>query len=165
MPALRGGGYPRLVIPLSLIFLASMTFLFVKLLKPNTLQVVVNTSSPSRVVNIGSFYTWQEVLAVALAAAVGASAGTLILTYGYPRPELLMSRNPARWRSVAQGLRGAERRIYELLIESGGAMYQNEICMRLNLPKSTVSTALKRLKGRGLVRVERRGLRNLIRLV
>lgn len=62
-------------------------------------------------------------------------------------------------------LRITEERIITLLRDSGGEMYQSGIIAHLDLPKSTVSSALIGLHQRGLVRKVRKGRENLIRLV
>lgn len=57
-----------------------------------------------------------------------------------------------------------EERIVKLLKESGGALYQSEIGRRLNLPKSTLSSALNELYNKNLIDKIKRGRENLIRL-
>lgn len=57
-----------------------------------------------------------------------------------------------------------EDRILKLLRESGGSIYQSEIGRRLNLPKSTVSSALNGLHNKNLIDKIKKGRENLIRL-
>lgn len=54
--------------------------------------------------------------------------------------------------------------IVRLLHEAGGEMYQSDIVKRLGLPKSTVSSALNDLHGRGDIVKVKKGRENLIRL-
>jgi uncharacterized membrane protein len=58
-----------------------------------------------------------------------------------------------------------EDRIMNRLKESGGALYQSEIGRQLNLPKSTVSSALNELHGKNLIRKIKKGRENLIRII
>ncbi len=58
-----------------------------------------------------------------------------------------------------------EDRIMNILKESGGALYQSEIGRQLNLPKSTVSSALNELHGKNLIRKIKKGRENLIRII
>ncbi|MCX9074491.1 MAG: hypothetical protein OIN88_07510 [Candidatus Methanoperedens sp.] len=58
-----------------------------------------------------------------------------------------------------------EDRIVKLLKDSGGSMYQSEIGKKLDLPKSTVSSALNGLRNKNIIQKIRKGRENLIRLV
>ena len=60
---------------------------------------------------------------------------------------------------------GLEDRITSLLKESGGALYQSDIVKKLDLPKSTVSSALNGLHARNIIQKIKKGRENLIRLV
>jgi len=57
-----------------------------------------------------------------------------------------------------------EERIVKLLKESKGALYQSEIGRRLNLPKSTLSSALNELHNKNLIDKFKKGRENLISL-
>jgi uncharacterized membrane protein len=58
-----------------------------------------------------------------------------------------------------------EDRIVKLLKESGGSLYQSEIGRRLDLPKSTVSSALNGLQDKNTIQKIKKGRENMIRLV
>ncbi len=58
-----------------------------------------------------------------------------------------------------------EERILKLLKENGGALYQSDIGKQLNLPKSTVSSALNQLHDKNLIRKIKKGRENLIRMI
>ncbi|MFZ2411306.1 MAG: MarR family transcriptional regulator [Candidatus Methanoperedens sp.] len=57
-----------------------------------------------------------------------------------------------------------EERIIRLLKENGGSLYQSEIVKKLNLPKSTVSSALNELHNKNLILKIKKGRENHIRL-
>ena len=57
-----------------------------------------------------------------------------------------------------------EDRIVKLLKESGGSLYQSEIGRKLELPKSTVSSALNELYNKNIIQKIKKGRENLIRL-
>ncbi len=57
-----------------------------------------------------------------------------------------------------------EERIIRLLKDNGGPLYQSEIVKRLDLPKSTVSSALNELNNKNLIIKIKKGRENLIRL-
>jgi len=58
-----------------------------------------------------------------------------------------------------------EERILKLLKEGGGELYQSEIGRQLDLPKSSVSSALNQLHDTKLILKIKKGRENLIRLV
>ncbi|CAG0981901.1 hypothetical protein METP3_02132 [Methanosarcinales archaeon] len=58
-----------------------------------------------------------------------------------------------------------EDRIMKILKESGGTLYQSEIGRQLNLPKSTVSSALNELNGKNIIQKIKKGRENLIRVI
>lgn len=58
-----------------------------------------------------------------------------------------------------------EDRIVNILKESGGSLHQSEIGKKLNLPKSSVSTALNHLHDKKIIQKIKKGRENLIRLV
>jgi uncharacterized membrane protein len=58
-----------------------------------------------------------------------------------------------------------EDRILKLLKENGGALYQSELGRQLDLPKSTVSSALNQLHDKNLIRKIKKGRENLIRMI
>jgi uncharacterized membrane protein len=57
-----------------------------------------------------------------------------------------------------------EERIVALLKESGGSLYQSDIVKKLDLPKSTVSSALNGLHTKNTIQKLKKGRENLIRL-
>ncbi|MFA4957384.1 MAG: MarR family transcriptional regulator [Candidatus Methanoperedens sp.] len=58
-----------------------------------------------------------------------------------------------------------EERILKILKEGGGELYQSQIGRQLNLPKSSVSSALNQLHEKKLIIKIKKGRENLIRLV
>jgi uncharacterized membrane protein len=62
-------------------------------------------------------------------------------------------------------LREVEERIFNLVKESGGELFQSAIVEKLGLPKSTASSAINALNARGLVQKIKKGRENLIRVV
>ena len=61
-------------------------------------------------------------------------------------------------------LAGNEEKVYRALLASEGMALQTEIARKVSLPRATVSTALKRLEGRGLVKRKRTGMTNIVAL-
>ena len=81
-------------------------------------------------------------------------------------PEIISSESPGQNIPIPEiEMMDVEDRIMKILKESGGALYQSEIGRQLDLPKSTVSSALNELHGRNLIQKIRKGRENLIRLI
>ncbi len=57
-----------------------------------------------------------------------------------------------------------EERIIRLLKDNGGPLYQSEIVRKLDLPKSTVSSALNEMNNKNLIIKIKKGRENIIRL-
>jgi len=64
--------------------------------------------------------------------------------------------------SVAKGLGGDEKRLAELIAQSGGMIFQNEIVGKLGVSKVKATRLLDRLEAKGLVERRRRGMTNLV---
>jgi uncharacterized membrane protein len=63
------------------------------------------------------------------------------------------------------GMMDVEERIIKILKEGGGEQYQSEIGRQLDLPKSSVSSALNLLHDKKLILKIKKGRENLIRLI
>jgi hypothetical protein len=81
-----------------------------------------------------------------------------------PPPEPEETEEPAAPLSKAD-LESLEEKIIQLLEAHNGEQFQSEIVRELGVPKSSVSTTLNDLHGRGIIRKVRKGRENLIRLV
>ena len=115
---------------------------------------------PRIVLSKPSFPLLTAVLAVIVVFIVGAGA------YIYLRKIRVEKEIPE---DVAGNITEAdmmdlEDRIVKLLKESGGSLYQSEIGRKLELPKSTVSSALNELYNKNIIQKIKKGRENLIRL-
>jgi uncharacterized membrane protein len=61
-------------------------------------------------------------------------------------------------------LDGDEKKIYEIIFNSEGVIFQSDLVEESELPKAKVSRILDKLEGRGLVERKRRGLGNIVLL-
>jgi uncharacterized membrane protein len=59
-------------------------------------------------------------------------------------------------------LKGEEKEIYSLLMDSGGVMFQSKLVEQSKLPKASVSLILSRLEAEGLLEKRRQRMSNLI---
>ncbi len=67
-----------------------------------------------------------------------------------------------RWKKVVKNLEGDEKKIYELIGNSDGLIFQNELVERSGMNKVKVTRLLDKLETKGLVERRRRGMSNVI---
>lgn len=65
-------------------------------------------------------------------------------------------------KTLANALRGDEKKAYETIIASKGAIFQSELVEKMGYSKVKVSRILDRLEGQNLIERRRRGLANMI---
>ncbi|MEM4335596.1 MAG: MarR family transcriptional regulator [Candidatus Anstonellales archaeon] len=67
-----------------------------------------------------------------------------------------------RVKGILSTLKDEENKIYDLIKECGGAVFQSEIVEKTGYTKVRVTRALDRLESRGLVERRRRGMTNIV---
>jgi hypothetical protein len=106
----------------------------------------------------------------AVAVIAGAAAVALILTF-HRRSKII--NNPSieekgtaidTFHTAGADMMDLEDRIVALLKESGRSLFQSDITRKLDLPKSTVSSALNELHEKKIIQKIKKGRENLIRL-
>ncbi|MBD3262890.1 MarR family transcriptional regulator [Candidatus Woesearchaeota archaeon] len=63
---------------------------------------------------------------------------------------------------IIKSLKNEEKKIYELLVDSDGAMLQSEIVDNSKLSKVKVTRTLDKLEGKSLIERRRRGMTNIV---
>ena len=63
---------------------------------------------------------------------------------------------------AAKSLGGDEAKVFDLIVQSKGTLYQHELVTKLELSKVQITRILDRLEGQGLIERRRRGMTNLI---
>lgn len=142
------------------LFVVSILILGLKLLLPTTIQIFIQGQS-TYLKQIPNLYTLTDVaLIVIFSSLLTATVMYLLLPTSISQTS---ESEKKRVRETAlKALKGDERKIYQLLIDSDGVMFQSEIVKESELPKSTVSLTLDRLEARGLVERRRRGMSNVV---
>lgn len=168
----------RLVV--AILIVVSMFTLGVQLLNPP--ELVVAGDDATAVETVGYYFTYRDVVIVAISAAVfGASAVYLTLDTRYssdkagndPETEATdcsvtgvdtvdKEDRRDRWEETAARLADTEQVVYEAVMEAGGEIPQQQIVERTDLSKATVSRTLKNLESRELLNRERRGMGNVV---
>ena len=64
--------------------------------------------------------------------------------------------------TVAKALKGGEKKAYELIAASQGAIFQSELVEKMGYSKVRVSRILDKLEGQNLIERRRRGLANMV---
>lgn len=66
------------------------------------------------------------------------------------------------WLDKLEGLEGDEKKLYKLIIDSGGALFQSELPEKTGLSKVKVTRTLDKLESLRLLERRRRGLTNIV---
>lgn len=69
-----------------------------------------------------------------------------------------------KWRKLEKGLEGEEKKVYEIIGQGGGFIFQNELVEKSGMNKVKVTRILDKLEARGLVERKRRGMANVVTL-
>jgi len=108
-------------------------------------------------------FPWGTAVIIVAAIAVIVAAGSYFIKR---RKEDKTDPQPAQNMEITEiEMMDVEERILKLLRAGGGELYQSEIGRQLDLPKSSVSSALNQLNDRKLILKIKKGRENLIRLV
>ena len=142
------------------LFVVSIFILGLKLLLPTTIQIFIQGQS-TYLKQIPNLYTLTDVALIVISSSLlTASAMYLLL------PTSISQTSESEKKRIREAtlktLKSDERKIYQLLIDSDGVMFQSEVVKESGLPKSTVSLTLDRLEARGFVERRRRGMSNVV---
>ena len=78
----------------------------------------------------------------------------------FAKGEPVMSRKD--WSKNFKTLNPDERKLYQIMIDSEGVMFQSELVEKSGYPKVKVSRLLDKMEARGLLERRRRGMANVI---
>lgn len=67
-----------------------------------------------------------------------------------------------QWKKTLASLKGDEKRIYQELVDGGGAVFQSELAEKTGLSKVKVTRILDGLEARKLAERKRRGMTNVV---
>ncbi|MEM5802062.1 MAG: MarR family transcriptional regulator [Candidatus Aenigmatarchaeota archaeon] len=76
--------------------------------------------------------------------------------------EKLSSMEKTKIEKARKALDGEEKRIFEMIVNSDGAIFQSDLVKRTGLSKVKISRILDRLEAKGLIERKRRGMANLV---
>jgi hypothetical protein len=80
----------------------------------------------------------------------------------FVKPVQVIVKDIAKFKEIAKTLQGEERRIYELIVEAGGSIFQSNLVSKTGFSKVKISRILDKLELMGLIERRRRGMANLI---
>ena len=75
---------------------------------------------------------------------------------------LFLKSEPVKTRAKPKGLEPDENKLFGLIHEAGGMMFQSDIVQKTGFPKARVTRILDRLEAKGLLERRRRGMTNAI---
>lgn len=95
------------------------------------------------------------------------AAGGLVLLGGYliltaKKEKKLALREKETVKKAIRTLKGDEKKIFDLVAEAGGLIFQNELVEKSGLSKVKVTRILDKLESRNLVERRRRGMANVV---
>lgn len=167
----------------SVIFIAAVFFLGIKLLNPAPLVIwstgvdYVIQSEP-----IGSVFTLTDVAIIIFASLMVCGSGLYLLFYEQvhgvqtvpvrPRDEpdneiphiSPLEERKKKWEAVLPTLKEDQQLIYQTILDADGIIPQSDIVEKTALSKSNVSRSLDLLESMGLIEKRRRGMGNIILL-
>ncbi len=65
-------------------------------------------------------------------------------------------------KTFAKALKGDEKKVYEMIMASQGAVFQSELVEKMGYSKVKVSRILDKIEGKNLIERRRRGLANMV---
>lgn len=151
------------------LLLASTFILGMRLLNSAPIEVYVGGGEEPITVIPGYFTQWDAILIIASTLVLGISASYLFFgspTEAESRP-VGAEREKEQRERLKQRLKRLgpkERKIYDVLMEGKGLLFQGEVAERTNLPKSTASVALGKLESAGLIERRAHGMSKVVRL-
>ena len=98
----------------------------------------------------------------------GFSVSFLVLVLGLymivsgGREKLAELKRGQETKKLVKTLNKDEKRVFELISESDGVMFQSELVEKAEFPKVKVTRILDRLEGKGLLERRRRGMSNVV---
>ncbi len=107
---------------------------------------------------------FQQLNKLAVPKYIGLFADIALFAFGL---KLFLQKTPEeqalrKARKEAGKLGGEEQKVFDLITQSNGMIFQNELVEKLALSKVKVTRILDKLEGKGLVERRRRGMTNVI---
>ena len=102
-----------------------------------------------------------EVLAAfVIDAAMGVLGASLVMT-SY-RSERIVTKDKTKINESIKSLQDDEKKVYDLIVEADGFIFQNDLMKKTGYSKVKVSRILDKLEMRSIVERRRRGMANII---
>jgi len=95
----------------------------------------------------------------AMLAGIGA-----FLILNRKQSDAIRTESQERWKRLVKTLAGEEKKVYEIVGDSGGFIFQNELVDKSGMNKVKVTRILDKLEARGMVERKRRGMANVVTL-
>lgn len=148
------------------LFVASAFILFYTILLPVKVQIIIE-GSVVQIVQIPALYDLSGTIVIATTAFVMGASAMYMLVSPSRRPVLasptLDQARLERWKESFDSLTDRdEQKLYQLIMEEGGVIFQGKLAEKSGFPKGKVSLVLDRLEARGLLERKRHGMSNIV---
>jgi uncharacterized membrane protein len=102
----------------------------------------------------------QGYLGITLSIIIGIFGGILVITS--KKMEKISIKKSEKIKKMLKTLNKDQKKIYDLIESSDGAIFQSELGEKVKFSKVKVSRILDKLEGRGLIIRRRRGMSNIV---
>jgi len=102
----------------------------------------------------------QGYLGITLSGIIGLFGGYLVITS--KNMEKISIKKSKRIKQMLKTLNGDQKKTYDLIENSDGAIFQSELVEKTKFSKVKVSRILDKLEGKGLIVRRRRGMSNIV---
>ena len=160
-------------------FIVAGFILGIKLLNPTQVQITIE-GSETRILPIQEFFTFSDVLIIAIATSILSITAMYIWYYNgsnttklekisEERQELENEKQridleKQKWQHTLKTLKDDEKIIYEIIFAEDGIMYQNELMEKTGFSPAKVTRCLDALENRGIIKRKRKGVHNIVSL-
>ena len=150
------------------VLIVSLFLIFNKLFTPQPIQIALQTGEEITT-STHEYYSLAEVMLLIISAFLIGTTATYIY---YNSEKMKVSKEePAGHKTLAHNyehimplLKPDEKKAVSALIENNGEMLQNKLVVRLGVNKVKATRILYRLEQKNLVKKERHGITNMIKL-
>ena len=147
----------------SILLLFSLFALGVKLLRPSSVQIVVE-GEETRIEQIPNLFSSGDAVWLIVSSMIAAGSAVFLFSQQPIRGGTRQEAHYRRWEEIHKRLKGNDKSIYGVILASEGVLLQSEIVKKTGLGKGTVSIILGRMEARDLLEKKKNGMVNVVLL-
>lgn len=147
-----------------LIILSIFLFLLINYYTKNLLAVNAELHKgcnlPEEVCPFKRSIPFESYVGYSLSGIVGLLG--LFLSFSKVETEKIPTKERLKLRQTVKSLQGDEQKIYKMIVDADGSIFQNDLVTKTGYSKVKVSRILDRLEAKGIVERRRRGMANIV---